>query len=1302
MNRKARWKSVRTSSGGRVGLAVLCLGLLIFGAVASALGGFWIDGPHRVSAQTELTIGVPFSDNMTTSGDTNYYEFGVGASEIISIILDGSTSSGYNQNQIYVRFGDLPTPSVYDFAGVLASSPDQAVLIPSTSAGTYYILAYCAYYGSCYGCGPYGYTITVQSSSTFPTLTAGDISDDQMETSGDANWYQVMTGGGETLSIILDGSTSSGYNQNQIYVRYGDLPTTEVYDFTGVLSDSPDQAVQIQSTSAGTYYILAYCTSYGSCYGCGPYGYTITVQSSSTFPALATGEAVSDQMQTSGDANWYQVMTGAGETLSIILDGSTSSGYNQNQVYVRYGDLPTTEVYDFTGVLSDSPDQAVRIQSTSAGTYYILAYCTYYGSCYGCGPYGYTITVQSSSTFPALPTGEAVSDQMETSGDANWYQVMTGTAETLSIILDGSTSSGYNQNQIYVRYGDLPTTAAYDLVGGLTESPDQALLISGTQAGTYYILAYCTYYGSCYGCGPYGYTITATASGGGNNAPNQPSNLSPANAAVRVGLTPTLEASVFSDSNSGDTHAASQWQITTTAGNYSSAAFDSGRDGSNLTSITIPSSVLSGGTTYHWRVRHQDNNAVWSAWSSETSFSTVSGANQPPAAPVNGSPSDSAAGVDVAPTLASSDFSDPDVGDSQAAAQWQVTRIPGDYSNAVFDSGTDSADMTEVSIPSEILEYSTTYYWRVRYQDSNGNWSAWSEESSFVTASAPPPASSEDESLIGSVPLPSEVSTDPGVVGTNVVFAMIFAIVFYAAASLFNGTFKENYAVIRQWTGRVSGRLSAVDRYVSDKTSALPRIPGKVGIYLRAAVIVIVSALLYSFIDRTFGFNLRGLAIFLALAVSVAVVTLAYEGIQVVVMSRRFSIPAGFKLYWVALLIAAVCVGTSLAVDFHPGIIYGFVGTATILSVKRPEKRHEAVAVLVGGVVLFAAAICAFYARGFTPNAAKEGDRFWVLLVDGILAGTVVMGLEGLLFALLPLPFVDGGKVAAWKWWVAFAALCCVVFFFTWYLINIDNTLLDAVRDMKVVAMAALMPLALLVSGVFWLYFWLRGRRLRRGEAAPAPVPGGAVGGVVALPAKESGGLVRTVEEVVQTIFSEVEKKDPHTASHQRRVTDLAHAIAVELGMSAEQSRAVRLAGMLHDLGKTLVPSDLLNKPGRLTDAEFDTIKRHPGAGSERLREMEVPEPIVDIVAQHHERLDGSGYPSGLKGDQSSLGARILAVADVVAAMTSDRPHRPAFSLEQALNEIAGKRDKLYDAGVVNACLAVFKKGSFRFAEQGM
>jgi PAS domain S-box-containing protein/putative nucleotidyltransferase with HDIG domain len=196
--------------------------------------------------------------------------------------------------------------------------------------------------------------------------------------------------------------------------------------------------------------------------------------------------------------------------------------------------------------------------------------------------------------------------------------------------------------------------------------------------------------------------------------------------------------------------------------------------------------------------------------------------------------------------------------------------------------------------------------------------------------------------------------------------------------------------------------------------------------------------------------------------------------------------------------------------------------------------------------------------------------------------------------------------------------------------------------------------------------------------------------------------LEGTLDGVIQAMALTVETRDRHTAGHQRRVTELAHAIARQLGLPRERSRAVRIAGLLHDLGKITIPTEILSKPGRLTDIEFAIIRTHPKAGYDILKSIEFPWPVADIVVQHHERMDGSGYPSGLKGDQTALEARILAVADVVEAMASHRPYRPALGIDRALEEIISNRGRLYDANVVDSCLFVFNKGSFRFADQGI
>ena len=203
-----------------------------------------------------------------------------------------------------------------------------------------------------------------------------------------------------------------------------------------------------------------------------------------------------------------------------------------------------------------------------------------------------------------------------------------------------------------------------------------------------------------------------------------------------ISLAPSLESSPFISKIEGATHLASQWQLTDTAGKYTTPLFDSGIDSENLTAITIPPGSLKLNTTYYWRVRYQDNSQNWSTWSNETYFKTI--ASSIPGKPVTIAPTTGAIEVMVSPTLVATKFVSLNGGATHMASRWQVAAISGDYSNPVYDSEIDTTNLTDISIPDETLDYGTKYYWHVKYQDNFGNWSDWSLESSFTTLIHPP------------------------------------------------------------------------------------------------------------------------------------------------------------------------------------------------------------------------------------------------------------------------------------------------------------------------------------------------------------------------------------------------------------------------------------------------------------------------------------------------------------------------------------------------------------------------------------
>jgi len=189
--------------------------------------------------------------------------------------------------------------------------------------------------------------------------------------------------------------------------------------------------------------------------------------------------------------------------------------------------------------------------------------------------------------------------------------------------------------------------------------------------------------------------------------------------------------------------------------------------------------------------------------------------------------------------------------------------------------------------------------------------------------------------------------------------------------------------------------------------------------------------------------------------------------------------------------------------------------------------------------------------------------------------------------------------------------------------------------------------------------------------------------------------LRKALGGTVQAIASVVETKDPYTAGHQRRVADLARAMATELNLSPDQIEGLRMAGIIHDIGKISVPAEILSTPRRLTAIEFSLIKMHAQSGYDILKDVDFPWPIARMVLEHHERMDGSGYPNGLTGDDILLESRVLAVADVVEAMATHRPYRPALGLEAALEEINTKKGILYDPNVVSVCLRLFQDKNF-------
>jgi len=189
--------------------------------------------------------------------------------------------------------------------------------------------------------------------------------------------------------------------------------------------------------------------------------------------------------------------------------------------------------------------------------------------------------------------------------------------------------------------------------------------------------------------------------------------------------------------------------------------------------------------------------------------------------------------------------------------------------------------------------------------------------------------------------------------------------------------------------------------------------------------------------------------------------------------------------------------------------------------------------------------------------------------------------------------------------------------------------------------------------------------------------------------------LEASFEAIASVVANVVELRDPYTAGHQRQVAHIAGAVARDLDMADDEVHGIEVAATLHDVGKIAIPAEILTRPGRLSVAEFELIKCHPEAGRQIVAEVPFPWPVAEMIVQHHERLDGSGYPSGLRGEAILVGSRVIAVADVVSAMSAHRPYRPAVGVGAALAEIEAGRGRRYDAAVVDSCLRLFRQRAF-------
>ncbi len=332
--------------------------------------------------------------------------------------------------------------------------------------------------------------------------------------------------------------------------------------------------------------------------------------------------------------------------------------------------------------------------------------------------------------------------------------------------------------------------------------------------------------------------------------------------------------------------------------------------------------------------------------------------------------------------------------------------------------------------------------------------------------------------FVSSVPLPTQVSTDPEVIGTNAFLALVFALAFGSLSTVFNSTLKENHAVIAGWfapitrpSRRAWERLFA-EHAEEEKRGALTRIAAKIPLrrVWQPLAIVTLSAVVYGFLDPAFGFSMDGLGLLISLAVAVGVTTYTYEGLQSLISSRRLGAPARVRMFPAAIVIAVVCVVISRVMSFHPGYVFGIVGGLAFSSATEPDSKRFGRTVLLSAAVLLLVSLGAWFAAIPAAAAAENTGGFLAVTVQASLIAVFVMGLEALLFGLLPLGFMDGEKVMRFSKVAWLAAFSVVAFAFWHILLNPSSTYLDSLGQKNVVMMLVLLVVYGLITLVMYLY----------------------------------------------------------------------------------------------------------------------------------------------------------------------------------------------------------------------------------------